>query len=67
MLGLPWWLNGKEHACNAGDTGGVSSIPVLGRSAGVRNGNPRQSSCLEKPMDRGGWRATVRGAAKSQT
>ena len=64
MLGLPWWLNGKEPACHAG---GVSSIPGSGRSAGVRNGNPLQSSCLEKPMDRGAWRATVRGAAKSQT
>ena len=31
-MGLPWWLSGKESACNAGDTGDVGSIPGLGRS-----------------------------------
>ena len=34
---LPWWLSGKESACNAGDTG---SIPGLGKSSGGGNGNP---------------------------
>ena len=44
MLGLPWWLSGKESACNAGDTG---SITELGRSPGGGHGNPLQHSCLE--------------------
>ena len=45
-LGLPWWFNGKEAACNAGYLG---SIPGLGRSPGGGNGNPLQYSCLENP------------------
>ena len=49
-----------EPACNAGDP---SSIPALGRSPGEGNGNPLQYSCLENPMDRGAWRATVHGVA----
>ena len=51
-------------ASNAGDPG---SIPGSGRSPGEGNGNPLQYYCLENPMDRGAWRATVYGAAKSQT
>ena len=43
-------------ACNARDLG---SIPGSGRSPGEWNGNPLQYSCLENPMDRGAWRATV--------
>ena len=54
----------KASACNAGDLG---STPGLGRSPGEGNGNPLQYSCLENPMDRGAWRATVHGVAKSQT
>ena len=54
--GLPWQLSGKESACNAGDLG---SIPGLGRSPGEKNGDPFQYSCLENPIDRGAWRATV--------
>ena len=42
---LPWWLNSKEPACHAGDTG---SIPESGRCPGVENGSPLQYSCLEK-------------------
>ena len=42
-------------------------IPGLGRSPGEGNGNPLQYSCLEKPMDRGAWQATVHGVAKSRT
>jgi len=52
-----------ESACNAGDIG---SVPGLGRSPGVGNGNPLQYSCLENPKDRGAWQATVHGVAKSQ-
>ena len=54
----------KESACNAGDAG---SIPGLGKSPGGGNGNSLQCSCLENPMDRGDWWATVHGVAKSQT
>ena len=43
------------------------SIPGLGRCPGEGNGNPLQDSCLENPMDRGAWQATVHGVAKSWT
>jgi len=39
-------------------------IPGSGRSPGERNGNPLQYSCLENPMDRGAWQATVHGVAR---
>ena len=55
-LGFPHSSVGKESACNARDLG---SIPGSGRSPGEGNGSPLQYSCLENPMDRGGWRATV--------
>ena len=45
----------------------VSSMPVSGVSPGEGNGNPLQYSCLESPMDKGAWRATVHKVAKSQT
>ena len=51
----------KESACNTGDLG---SIPESGRSPGKGNGNPLQHSCLEKPMYRGAWRATVHGVSR---
>ena len=54
----------KEAACNLGDLG---SIPRLGRYPGGGHGNPLQYSCLENPMDRGDWWATVHGVAKSWT
>ena len=44
-----------------------SSVPESGRSPGGRHGNPLQCSCLENPMDRGAWWATVHRVAKSQT
>ena len=53
-----------ESACNAG---GLSSIPGLGRPPGEGNDNPLQYSCLENPMDRGAWKATVHAVTKSQT
>ena len=46
---------------------GLSSIPGWGKSLGGGNGNPFQYSYLENPMDRGVWRVTVQGVAKSQT
>ena len=60
-MGFPHSLVGKESACNAGNPG---SIPVSGRSPGEGNGNPLQYSCLENPMDRGAWQATVPGVAR---
>ena len=54
----------KESDCNARDQG---SIPVSGRSPGEGNGNSLQYTCLGNPMDRGAWRSTVHGVAKSQT
>ena len=62
--GLPWWLSGKESACNAGDAG---RIPGSVKSPGGGYGNPLQYSCLENPMDGGAWRATAHKVAKSQT
>ena len=57
----------KESACNVGELG---SIPGLGRSPGAGNGNSLANgkySCLESPMDRETYQATVHGDAKSQT
>ena len=57
----------KNMLANAGDTRDVGSIPGLGRSPGVGNGNQLQYSCLENFIDRGAWQATVHGVPKSQT
>ena len=64
FLSFPGGSDGKESAWNAGDPG---SIPGLGRSPGEGNGCPLQYSCLENSTDRGAWRTTVHGVAKSQT
>ena len=57
----------KNWPANAGDIRDVGSIPGLGRSPGEGNGNPVQYSCLENPIDRRTWQATVHGIAKHQT
>ena len=57
----------KNQPASAGDIRDVGSIPGLGRSPGAGHGNPLQYSCLENPMDRGAWRATVHRVAKSRT
>ena len=62
--GFPGGSAGKESACNVGDLG---PIPGLGISPGEGKGYPLQYSCLENPMDRGAWWATVHGVAKNQT
>ena len=49
----------KNLPADAGDTEDKGSIPGLGRSLGEGHGNPLQYSCLENPMDRGAWQATV--------
>ena len=59
--GFPHSSVGKESACSAGDLG---SIPGLERSPGEGKGNPLQYACLENPMDRGAWQATVHGVTR---
>ena len=56
----------KNPPANAGDLRHLGLIPGLGRPPEGGNGNPLQYSCLENPMDRGAWRATVHRVAKSQ-
>ena len=55
----------KNLPANARDIRDAGSIPGSGRSPGERNGNPLQYSCLENPMDRGAWQATVHSVAES--
>ena len=62
--GFPGGSDRNESTSNAEDTG---LIPGSGRSPGEGHGNPLQSSCLENPMDRGAWQATVQRVAKSDT
>ena len=57
----------KNPPANAGDTRDMDLIPGSGRSPGGRNGNPIQYTCLENPMDRGGWWGAVHGVAESGT
>ena len=57
----------KNLPAHAGDARDAGSIPGLGRTPGVENGNPLQYSCLGNSTDRGAWWATVHGAAKSWT
>ena len=61
---FPGGSEGKESTYNAGGSG---LIPQLGRSPREGNGNPLQYSCLENPMDRGAWWATIHGITKGQT
>ena len=63
-VGFPGGSDGKASACTAGDPG---LIPGSERSRGEGNGNPLQYPCLENPMDRGAWWATVHGVAESRT
>ena len=60
-MDFPGGSDGKASVYNAGDLG---SIPGSGRSPGEGNGNPFQYSCLENPMDRGAWWATVHQGSK---
>ena len=61
--GVPGGILVKNPPANAGNTG---SIPGLGRSPGVGNGNSLQYSFLENSMDRGAWQTTVHGVAESR-
>ena len=66
-MGFPAGLDSKESDCTAGDTGNPGPIPGSRKSLEEGNGYPFQYSCLRNSMDRGAWRATVHGTAKSQT
>ena len=55
----------KEPACHSRRLERRGLIPDLGRSPGGGNGSPFQYSCLENPMDRGTWQATVHGVTQS--
>ena len=55
----------KNLPANEGDLRDTGSIPGSERSPGGGPDNPLQYSCLESPMDRGAWRATVHGVAES--
>ena len=57
----------KNPPANAEDIRDVSSISGLGRSPGGGHGNPLQYSCLDSPMDRGAWQATVHRLTESDT
>ena len=64
VWGFPGGSGGKAPTCNAGDSG---LVPGFGLTPGEQNGNSLQYSCLENPMNRGAWWATVHVVAKSQT
>ena len=57
----------KISPANTRDIRDSDLIPRSGRSPGEGNGNPLQHSCLENPMDRGAWQATVHGVTESDT
>ena len=66
--GAPQWLSDKKKStCNAVAAEDAGPIPGSGISPGEGHGNPLQDSCLENPLDRGAWRATVHRVTKSQT
>jgi len=65
--GFPGGSVVKNLPANAGDIRDMDLMPGSGRSPGGGHDNPFQYSCLENPMDRGAWRATVHGVTKSRT
>ena len=64
---LSYFSGGSDGKASAPSAGDLGSIPGSARSPGEGNGNPLQYYCLENPMDRGAWWATVHGVTKSQT
>ena len=60
-LGFPGGSMVKNPSANVGDARDMGSIPGLGISPGIGNGNPLQYSCLENFIDRGAWQAIVHG------
>ena len=66
-MGFPGGTGVKNLRANAGHVRDVGLSPGLGRSPGVGIGNSLQYFCLENPMDRVAWEATVNGATESDT
>ena len=64
---FPWWLSGKESACQCKRCRRCEFDPGLGGSPGVENGNQLQYPYLENSMDKGVWQATVCGVTRSWT
>ena len=67
ILGSSRWLSSKESTCNTEASGDAGLIPGSGSSLGGEHGKPLQYSCLEDPMDRRAWWATVHRVIKNQT
>ena len=65
LFGFLGSASGKELPTNIGDISDVGSNPGSGGFSGGGHGNPLQYSCLENPMDREAWGATVHGVTKS--
>ena len=63
-MDFPGGSDGEESACNVEDLG---LNPGLGKAPGGGHGKPLQYSCLENPMNRGAWWATVPGVAELDT
>ena len=63
FVGLPWWIISKETACQC-RRHEFEIFPGLGRFSRGGHGNMIYYFCLENPMDRGAWRATVHGVEK---
>ena len=66
-IGCQGGASGKESSCQCKRCKRHGFYSLAGKISGEENGNPLQHSCLEKPMDREAWQATVHGVAKSQT
>ena len=64
FVGFPGGSVVKNPPASARATGATSLNPGLGKSLGEGNSNPLQYSCLENPMDRGTWKATVHGVTR---
>ena len=64
LVGFPVVSVMKNPPANPGAPGDAGSIPGSRRSSGGRNGNPLKSYCLENPMNRGAWQATVHGVTE---
>ena len=67
IIDFPGGARGKGPSCQCKRHERHRFNPWVGKITWIRNGNPLQYSCLENPMDRGAWRATVHRVAKSQT
>ena len=65
--GLPWWACGKEHACQCRRLKTYRFNPWVRKIHWGGHANTLQYFCLENPIDRGAWQATVHGVAKSWT